>query len=95
MAVTNRGFKVVVTVSARRAARMAAIRFDGVMAPIEQGVAAFDQVVAVGKGQLWSHDCSWGELAVLCDGLVEVPPRTGLGGGLAAPLDGGVAVRRR
>jgi hypothetical protein len=51
---------------------MATIRFDGVMAPIEQGVAAFDQVVAVGPARLWSHDCSWDELAGLCDGLAEV-----------------------
>lgn len=48
------------------------IRFDGVMAPMEQGVAAFGQVVAVGPARLWSHDCSWDELAVLCGGLAEV-----------------------
>ncbi|MGH3948989.1 MAG: hypothetical protein ACRDSE_07685 [Pseudonocardiaceae bacterium] len=42
------------------------------MAPIEQGVAAFDQVVAVGPARLWSQRCSWDELAVLCDELAEV-----------------------
>jgi hypothetical protein len=42
------------------------------MAPVEQGVAAFDRVVAVSPARLWSHDCSWDELAVLCDGLAEV-----------------------
>jgi len=48
------------------------IRFDCVMAPTGQGVAAFDQVVAEGPARLWSHDCSWDELAVLCAGLAEV-----------------------
>ncbi len=48
------------------------IRFDGMMAPTRQGVAAFDQVVADGTARLWSHDCSWDELAVLCAELAEV-----------------------
>jgi adenylate kinase family enzyme len=48
------------------------IRFDGVMAPIEQGLAASDQVVTVGRPRLWSHRCSWDELAVLCDELTDV-----------------------
>ncbi len=42
------------------------------MAPIEQGVAAFGRVVAGDSARLWSHDCSWDELAVLCGGLAGV-----------------------
>lgn len=48
------------------------IGFDGVMTPIGQGVAELGQPVAVGPARLWSHECSWDGLAVLCDGLAEV-----------------------